>query len=1282
MQQTKDVLGVGKESAGQIDISKIAYYLSLVNHQMIELFDLDYYESLSGKKYKDKISAIVGYLMAGWKEQLDPHPLFSTKYYIEKNKDVAEAEMNPLQHYIYFGYKEDRDPHPMFSNVWYKAQYLNGLADEVPLVHYLKNSSSKCCNPNPSFDASWYTSKNSHLIQNGEDPLVHYVRFGASSGLARNSVEHEYLVRQGKSGISNLIRSNEIVIGDTAEFSTEPFPVSKSDLAECDLLTLDIWDTVLRRDCHPDEIKLQSARFMFLNYYWELKPVYRDIRALLKRRTQVENISAPKGDFEYRFSIAASRWLSDILEPGVTHDRMSQIYESVMTHEETAESRSIRVDVEFKKFIDVFSPPAAVYLSDFYLESARITRLLESKGIAWFFLKGYSSCDTYENKRSGALFKKAISDFRIDPKKILHVGDNKHADVDVPQALGIISKHYTQPLEIYYQEIFKKSFDDYLSGDLSRHANGLQQRLDSYAHNTKDEKGLISQGIQLSTIAVSFVMNILETAMRFDVKEIYFFTREGQFLKQLYEKVARCNPYNTKTYPKAKLLEVSRVSTFAASIKELDINELMRLWNQYSKQSLNSFFKSLNFDAVGLKKVFSRHAISLDEVVDLPWLDKRFVAVLTDPAVKTALEKHISDQKKLLNRYLEQEGFAGQGQVSLIVDIGWRGTIQDNLCYMVDHHVHGCYLGLFSYLNKQPSNSSKDGWLADFNKYEYAWEGEEIAPLEMLFNGTGGSVTGYEEIESKVKAVRKVIAAEEKVIQDFVGPIQQGILDSSELICEYVRLHGLIAEDIRGLARFRTNALLNKPSPVIADAFFKLHHNETFGTGTATDMSLMAELVQSGASYDSHKLHFHLKEALKNAHWKAGLLSLPQVKSIYIDSCAEKRLALPVDFRAQIDSKIIGRHGVSPKVAIYAPSPIVGSGGHRTIYNMARRLAKLGMEIYIYLESEGAGVASVEHYLQGTPAHIHIGWSQSVPVDFALATIAHSASYVSQHNCPHKGYLVQDYEAAFNPLSDGYVVAENSYCQGLSHFTIGNWLSHVLKNQFGVKAIAAGLGVDTDIYKPLPTVHKGKAVCFLYQPDKPRRTPDLGIAALRLLKQARPDVTIYVYGSDLPINLDFQVVNLGMIRDLKEINMLYNKCRIGLCISMSNPSRIPYEMMAAGTVPIDLYRYNNLLDHEAGTALLAYQSPISICEAMASLLDDDTQFMARAKRCYELARTKTLDWEQDVFANGVAEMLSGNLNSEFSVTEFYSSEPFISIQERKSSSIKQFCSWQAQLAAL
>ena len=39
---------------------------------------------------------------------------FDSKYYLEKNPDVAKAKVNPIFHYLQFGWKEGRNPSPFF----------------------------------------------------------------------------------------------------------------------------------------------------------------------------------------------------------------------------------------------------------------------------------------------------------------------------------------------------------------------------------------------------------------------------------------------------------------------------------------------------------------------------------------------------------------------------------------------------------------------------------------------------------------------------------------------------------------------------------------------------------------------------------------------------------------------------------------------------------------------------------------------------------------------------------------------------------------------------------------------------------------------------------------------------------------------------------------------------------------------------------------------------------------------------------------------------------------
>jgi hypothetical protein len=86
-----------------------------------------------------------------------------------------------------------------------------------------------------------------------------------------------------------------------------------------------------------------------------------------------------------------------------------------------------------------------------------------------------------------------------------------------------------------------------------------------------------------------------------------------------------------------------------------------------------------------------------------------------------------------------------------------------------------------------------------------------------------------------------------------------------------------------------------------------------------------------------------------------------------------------------------------------------------------------------------------------------------------------------------------------------------------------------------------------------------------------------------------PDVKIYLYGSSINDSLWFEHENLGLL-DLASCNELYNKCSVGLCISSSNPSRIPFEMMNAGLPVVEVWRVNNLYDFNEEAMLLCKQT--------------------------------------------------------------------------------------------
>lgn len=298
------------------------------------------------------------------------------------------------------------------------------------------------------------------------------------------------------------------------------------------------------------------------------------------------------------------------------------------------------------------------------------------------------------------------------------------------------------------------------------------------------------------------------------------------------------------------------------------------------------------------------------------------------------------------------------------------------------------------------------------------------------------------------------------------------------------------------------------------------------------------------------------------------------------------------------------------RIAFLIPSFIEGSGGIRTIINYMNYLIKCDYECHAYVEGKYnifQLYELAENYYGANEIIFHAGWKVNEPYDIIFGTVWYSAEVVDSLpiKC-NKAYLIQDYEALFNPMGDGFIMAENSYEFGLYPITLGRWLSYKLNTKFGIHSMSIDFGADKKVYfKDLSIKKEELSVAFIFQPEKPRRCYQMGITSLKILKEEIPGVKIFLYGSNQKVDIPFEHINLGILKP-EEINELYNKCSVGLCISSSNPSRIPFEMMSAGLPVVDVYMENNLYDLPDTGVLLARPYPNSIACALKKILLDES----------------------------------------------------------------------------
>ncbi len=261
----------------------------------------------------------------------------------------------------------------------------------------------------------------------------------------------------------------------------------------------------------------------------------------------------------------------------------------------------------------------------------------------------------------------------------------------------------------------------------------------------------------------------------------------------------------------------------------------------------------------------------------------------------------------------------------------------------------------------------------------------------------------------------------------------------------------------------------------------------------------------------------------------------------------------------------------------------IGSGGHMTLFRIASFLEKNGYQINLVL-IENKSFTDVnytryfinEYYVQFNPK-IYLTLEdfikQTIPInEILICTSWRTAYFLNRFPTifKNKFYLVQDYEAQFNPMSSLYFLAENTYNFPFFKICASKWLSNIMKDKFHSNSDYFNLGYDDKIYFPKNNTRDKSSLIYYGRQETPRRGFELVIEALKIVRKHLPDITIKIYGSNNLLNtVPFSFTNLGQLSQ-KELSSEFNKATIGLSISLTNVSLTPAEMMACKLPTIEI----------------------------------------------------------------------------------------------------------------
>lgn len=625
--------------------------------------------------------------------------------------------------------------------------------------------------------------------------------------------------------------------------------------AKYELLSLDLWDTVIRRKCHPDEIKDKTSDFLMTNYYEYINENLRAVELLTKERIRCEReigteTSKNGFDDEYEIHSVFDRWISVVMPQYIYR---TELVEELYGFELNTEIKNAFLDSDIISVIESIPHKKLAYVSDFYAGTDFIDAILRAVGCPLKFDGCFISCECGYNKRSGRLFDYVLNKMNIRPESQCHIGDNQYSDVECPKNKGIHTQYFIP--EAAHKERLQRE----------------KEYLDYKEKNENCKNTIFSLYDDISLFFYGFIHWIIESCIQDGIKKIYFFTREGEFYKKIFDEIVKCECLE-KIAPRAEILEVSRLSTFCASLRDITLSEMMRIWNQYSIQSMSALFKSLAIDKDCIKEYIIGHELDWDEVITYPWQDRRVIELFEDENFIKVIASERDKKRKLLYDYMLQKGLIyNQGEKIGIVDIGWRGTIQDNISYLLPNHIiKGFYIGLIPFLNEQPENTIKRGYINGYKKFDLLLK--YVMPFEMISNSPNGSTTGYEHKDGKTIAIRKKEEEEDRIFYKYTEKIQKQIVDNIAIISEKTNGKKYIANLLREMAHISLSKYILYPKYIVAEAYFSLRHNEEFGVGEYVDKRTKFKFGLFVKAILGSRHRSELAQFLRDTTWPQGYL--------------------------------------------------------------------------------------------------------------------------------------------------------------------------------------------------------------------------------------------------------------------------------------------------------------------------------------------------------------------------------------------------------------------------
>ncbi|NNE31767.1 MAG: HAD family hydrolase [Winogradskyella sp.] len=502
------------------------------------------------------------------------------------------------------------------------------------------------------------------------------------------------------------------------------------------VLFTDYYDTLVHRSVHPNYTQRIWAKFMIRELGL---PISIDALYFIRKESSKYLLTKTgKLDIETPYEALKQEICKRLINSNIIeNDNVSRFLNLFEEADVRAEISVQYLNQDVLDIIKYFkSNGGKVYLvSDFYGPKSLFEKLVKYHGIEDIFDGIYSSASLEKSKHTGTIYNQLLSELQIEASEVMMIGDNLKHDFTHALKYGLNA----------YQLPHKK----YLRKNKSNNFGNDEKKLNKVIHNLykKTKKRTTTPYTEYIVFYHVFVERMYKLCKQKGITNLFFLSREGQYLKKLFDSYQEFTLIDKKQKINSHYLKISRQASLQFSLKDIDEEEFGYLSKKHSDLSVNELLITFNCPEELRRQIVSEINIDGDLVITNFFNSEILQKLKENTTFKAYYDSHSAYNFKAFKAYLNSFNVDLRTEGMAVVDIGWGGTMQESLFTFFNEEipVTGYYLGLDEIYNIQPKTKR---YGLNFTVMPYVDYNDHILKAnkqlyEQFSAANHGSVLGY-----------------------------------------------------------------------------------------------------------------------------------------------------------------------------------------------------------------------------------------------------------------------------------------------------------------------------------------------------------------------------------------------------------------------------------------------------------------------------------------------------------------------------------------------------------